>query len=82
MVKALENKGIKASVVGELTAPGKGMVLVEKGKEKKLVHPIVDPFWRAFYDALEKLSEKGLVTRAVGQGTMRFEDFQFEYCPL
>jgi hypothetical protein len=30
------------------------MVLVEKGRERKLEHPIVDPFWRAFYDALGK----------------------------
>ncbi|MFA5308434.1 MAG: AIR synthase family protein [Dehalococcoidales bacterium] len=54
IVKALERKSIKASVVGELTAPEKGMVLVEKGREKKLEHPIVDPFWRAFYGAGEK----------------------------
>jgi hydrogenase expression/formation protein HypE len=51
---ALAAKGIKSSVVGELTAPEKGMVLVEKGVEKKLEHPIVDPFWRAFYDALKR----------------------------
>ena len=54
VVKALSGKGIKSSVVGELTPPAKGMVLVEKGREKKLEHPIVDPFWRAFYGALEK----------------------------
>ena len=54
VVKALGVKGIKASIVGELTGPEKGMVLVEKGKEKKLEHPIVDPFWRAFYAALGK----------------------------
>jgi hydrogenase maturation factor len=54
IVKALARKNIKSSVVGELTKPEKGMVLVEKGKEKKLEHPIVDPFWRAFYGALEK----------------------------
>ena len=54
VVKALFSKGIKSSVVGELTKPEKGMILVEKGKEKKLEHPIVDPFWRAFYDALER----------------------------
>ena len=53
-VKALKQKGINASVVGELTKPEKGMVLVEKGKEKELKHPIVDPFWRAFYGALER----------------------------
>jgi hydrogenase maturation factor len=54
IVKALEKKGIKSSIVGELTPEKKGMVLVEKGKEKKLEHPIVDPFWRAFYGAIEK----------------------------
>ncbi len=54
VVKALARKGIKSSIVGELTKPEKGMVLVEKGKERKLEHPIVDPFWRAFYGALEK----------------------------
>jgi hydrogenase maturation factor len=54
VIKALAKKGIKSSVVGELIDPNKGMVLVEKGKEKKLVHPIVDPFWRAFYDAVGK----------------------------
>ena len=54
VVKALTQKGIKASIVGELTKPEKGMVLVEEGREKELKHPIVDPFWRAFYGALEK----------------------------
>jgi len=54
VVTALTQKSIKASIVGELTKPEKGMILVEDGKEKKLEHPIVDPFWRAFYDALEK----------------------------
>ena len=54
VVRALSHKGIKSSVVGELTKPEKGMILVEEGKEKKLEHPIVDPFWKAFYGALEK----------------------------
>jgi hydrogenase maturation factor len=54
VVKALTQKGIKASIVGELIAPKKGMILVEDGKEKELKHPIVDPFWRAFYDAVAK----------------------------
>lgn len=57
-MKVLSRKGIKSSIVGELTPANKGMVLIEKGKEKKLEHPIVDPFWRAFYDALGK-SAKG-----------------------
>jgi hydrogenase expression/formation protein HypE len=54
IVAALVKKGIKASVVGELTAPEKGMVLVKGGREGKLAHPIVDPFWKAFYGALAK----------------------------
>jgi len=58
VVESLAGKGINSSIVGELTPPEKGMVLVEKGKEKKLVHPIVDPFWRAFYGALEKYKSK------------------------
>ncbi|MFC2002044.1 AIR synthase family protein [Chloroflexota bacterium] len=54
VVGALSRHGISASIVGELMESGKGMVLVEEGREKKLEHPIVDPFWRAFYDALQK----------------------------
>ena len=54
VVAALKKKGIPASVVGELTEEKKGMLLIEGGKEKKLLHPIVDPFWRAFYDATQK----------------------------
>jgi hydrogenase expression/formation protein HypE len=56
ILNALDVKGIKASVVGELTEPCRGMVLVRKGREGELKHPIVDPFWRAFYDALQKYS--------------------------
>ncbi len=54
LVRALTEKGIKSSIVGELTEPDRGMILVEGSKEKKLEHPIVDPFWRAFYDAIER----------------------------
>ena len=53
VVKALSRKGIKSSIVGELLNPKQGMILVEKGKEKKLEHPVVDPFWQAFYNALK-----------------------------
>lgn len=58
IVKALSSKGIKASIVGELTEAAKGMVLIQNGKETRLEHPIVDPFWRAFYGALEKYKSK------------------------
>jgi len=54
VVGALTQEGIKSSVVGELTKPGDGMILVSEGTERKLQHPIVDPFWKAFYNALEK----------------------------
>jgi len=54
VVQALSQKGINSSIVGELTEPDKGMVLVKEGKEEKLEHPIVDPFWKAFYGALVK----------------------------
>jgi hydrogenase expression/formation protein HypE len=53
VVKALARKGIKSSIVGELVDPKQGMILVEKGREKKLEHPVVDPFWQAFYSALK-----------------------------
>ena len=50
----LFQKGISSSIVGEFTRPEEGMVLVKEGKEEKLEHPIVDPFWKAFYGALAK----------------------------
>jgi hydrogenase maturation factor len=58
ILTALNQKGIKASIVGELTESKLGMVLIREGREEKLEHPIVDPFWRAFYDALKKYSNK------------------------
>jgi hydrogenase expression/formation protein HypE len=58
ILTALHRKGIKASIVGEFTEPKLRTVLVQSGKEEKLEHPIVDPFWRAFYEALEKYSGK------------------------
>jgi hydrogenase expression/formation protein HypE len=50
VLQAMKRKRIPAAVIGEVTR--KGMVLVEDGREKPLVHPIVDPFWQAFYRAL------------------------------
>jgi hydrogenase expression/formation protein HypE len=54
VINALSQKGINSSIVGELTAPELGMTLMVKGQEQTLEHPIVDPFWNAFYGALEK----------------------------
>ncbi len=57
VVNILRQKGIRCSIVGELTKAKEGMVLIENGREKELKHPLVDPFWRAFYDAAEKYKE-------------------------
>ena len=54
VVEALSHKGITASIVGELTDPRQGIIVVEGGKERKLEHPLVDPFWKAFYGTLAR----------------------------
>ena len=53
IVEALKSKNIPASIAGELTDPGKGIVVIEDGEEKPFEHPRVDPFWNAFYMALK-----------------------------
>ncbi len=59
IVAALSRKGIPSSIVGELVNPKYGMILMEEGKEKKLEHPLVDPFWGAFYRALQRHASNG-----------------------
>ena len=54
IIELLTAEGIKASIVGELINPKYGMLIKEGGKERKFEHPRVDPFWKAFYEALEK----------------------------
>ena len=48
VVKALARKGIKSSIVGELVNPKQGMILVEKGKERKLSTQLSTPSGRLF----------------------------------
>ena len=57
LVETLDRRGIKASAVGELIAAKHGMLLHENGKEQPLEHPHVDPFWHAFYNALQRYKE-------------------------
>ena len=57
VVEVLAHKGIRSSIVGELTEPQQGMVLVRGSREEELKHPIVDPFWKAFYNALDSYKE-------------------------
>ncbi len=54
LLKKLSQKKIPASVVGEVIPESKRIILVEKGREKPLEHPRVDPFWPAFAKALEE----------------------------
>jgi len=50
----LKDKGIAASIVGEVTDPSEGTRYFDNGVEHDLVHPQVDPFWAAFGKAAEQ----------------------------
>jgi hydrogenase expression/formation protein HypE len=45
---ALADAGIDAAVVGEVTPPTDGAVLVDRDASRQLRHPGSDPFWEAF----------------------------------
>ena len=47
-VAALSDAGIESAVVGEVTEPELGTVLVTDRGEQPLEHPGLDPFWGAF----------------------------------
>ena len=47
-VEALDVAGIEAAVVGYVTDPSLGTVLVTEDGERPLEHPGLDPFWGAF----------------------------------
>jgi hydrogenase maturation factor len=47
-VDSLGAEGIEAAVVGEVTEPEAGSVLVTDDGEEPLEHPGLDPFWGAF----------------------------------
>lgn len=54
VVRALEDEGIPASIVGEAVPKDEGMHVYEAGRKKTLVHPKVDPFWIRFEEYLKK----------------------------
>lgn len=54
VVKLIKTQGIRASVAGEFTPREEGMVLLKGGNPRPLAHPVVDPFWKAFYNALAR----------------------------
>ena len=47
-VRALADQGIDAAVVGEVTPPESGRLLADRGADRPLDHPGLDPFWGAF----------------------------------
>jgi len=54
VIAALQRRGILAAAVGSVTSRELGIRLIEKGQDRPLVHPQVDPFWDAFRRALEE----------------------------
>jgi hydrogenase maturation factor len=58
VIEALVKKGIRSSIVGEVVGQRKGIKLVEKGIERTLEHPRVDPFWTAFGRTMEQVAKK------------------------
>lgn len=52
VIRALGDRGIAASLVGEVTPRDRGMLVFEGSRSREMVHPRVDPFWRAFGDAM------------------------------
>ncbi|MHB8991730.1 MAG: AIR synthase family protein [Chloroflexota bacterium] len=52
VVRVLADKDIPSSIVGEVTPAEKGMVVFEGSASRRLEHPRVDPFWRAFGEAI------------------------------
>lgn len=54
VLERLALQGIKATIAGNMTAPAQGIVLSESGEERPLIHPGTDPYWQAFYKALQQ----------------------------
>jgi hydrogenase expression/formation protein HypE len=48
VIARLLDKGIPASIVGEITEANHGLHYFESGRKHELIHPRVDPFWAAF----------------------------------
>jgi hydrogenase maturation factor len=47
-IAALAQADIEAAIVGDVTDPSAGRVLVTEEGERELIHPGLDPFWPAF----------------------------------
>ena len=56
LLSRLQDKGIPACLVGEITEARQGLHYFEGGREHELIHPRVDPFWAAFGKAASERS--------------------------
>lgn len=56
LMERLGDKGIPATVVGEITEADQGLHYFEDGHKHELIHPRVDPFWAAFGKAASEES--------------------------
>lgn len=54
VIDVLAAEGIPATDVGELTERAEGCSIVRNGRATPLTHPGFDPYWRAFYRAVEE----------------------------
>ena len=54
VIKALEDEGVPASIIGEATPSREGINVITGDKKKKLEHPRLDPFWGKFEEYLKK----------------------------
>jgi len=54
IVDKLKKNNIDSSIVGTVVKKEKGIMIVENGKETKLEHPRIDPFWSAFAEEMKK----------------------------
>jgi hydrogenase maturation factor len=54
VIQRLRAQGIKATVAGVITGKEKGIMIRQKDKLTPLQHPGEDPYWAAFFNALNK----------------------------
>jgi hydrogenase maturation factor len=45
LLSAFSKKNIQSAIIGEVVSIKKGLKIIDKGRERKLVHPKVDPYW-------------------------------------
>ena len=51
VIRRLDGEGIQASRVGDVVPAEQGVQVVQGGRERRLEHPRVDPFWNAYAQA-------------------------------